>query len=608
MSKTAIIIAGGKGSRLKPLSTDMPKCLTEVGGIPILGRQLVALKKAGFEKVVIVVGHLGKKVIEYAKNWTGGIHNIEFINDTDLLGTAHALWLARDYLIDGALVIEGDVVFDELPWTFMGKAINLLWFGKLAKHNDDGCIFEVNEKLQVVNAKIYNKPLQNPRHLDLWKSAGIHWCPPHYWREIKDNLYQAHKENLNTYKDEVFASLINTIPSDLYSFSSWHEIDTYQDVLEAEKKLTPTKNVVVILDGMDDEAQLELRGKTPLDYAKMPNLDKLIEQGDSFKVKTMYPNLPLGSVVAMIGLLGYRPHRYYPFGRASFEAVAHGVNIEPGQTAMRCNVVQVENDVIVGNEPEGIGQGVADKIIRNYEQDKLRFIKGQGYRNLLIVDDDLTGYDFKEPHCYFGQTIDKLYSGCSLIDKLMIDSLDYFDECLMLVLWSPSTKPHLPSFTKRWGMDGAVVTAMDFLAGIGKCARMEVHQVGTGDTDTDLSAKVEALKQALWFNDIVFLHVNALDELSHRKDLLGKVAYLELLDEQVIRPIVEHLESGYSDKFRLLVMADHATSSKTGLHLDGDVNCILYGKPCGLGQGKSIQSFELMEYLREDEYGNNSSK
>ena len=167
--------------------------------------------------------------------------------------------------------------------------------------------------------------------------------------------------------------------------------------------------------------------------------------------------------------------------------------------------------------------------------------------------------------------------------------------------WSPSSAPHRPSFCKRHGLDGAIISAMDFLLGIGRVARLQADRIegATGYADTDLEAKLNAAKDALRYNDFVLIHYNAPDEESHKRDVAGKVAALERADRELLAPLVAHLEDTYPGNYRLAVLPDHYTYCETGKHGADPVEYVLYGDGIEPGRSEAVlKSYEFLDFMR----------
>ena len=624
---TAIILAAGLGARLNPLTDTVPKCLTEVDGVEILVRQLGVLLCHGVKNVVIVVGHLGHVIIDRLNNYVLPDLNITFITNPDYATTnsASSLFLARKYLVDGAYVIEGDVVFDHQLIGDMQKVNEpkAFWVVDNAKPDDDGAVLITSSKsAQIRKVALLREPLREVS-ANQFKSVGIHRYTPTYGKAIVQQLEVLYTlgQLAPLTKDEVMGDMLDDAPIFAYHVGDhkWAEIDTRQDIAKAERSLEPTKLVMVIIDGAADNPNHLLGGKTPLEVASMPTLDGMANGGKVGLVQTMYPGLPLGSIVACLGLLGYNPTRYYPNGRASFEAIAQGIQMDEGDIAFRCNWVEVDGD-------DRVIQATPSKhptlIMLPDQGDGFSFHMGSGYRNTLIAHSpefNPEDISFSGPHEHIGEVYTEASNAKNDSERAVLGaasnwfSMGYHPpEHYILWPWSPSTVPHLPSFCKRYDLDGAVVTAMDFLRGIAICARMQADKIdgATGFSDTDLSAKLDATQHALRYNDFVMVHINAPDEESHARNVKGKVDILERIDKVYLDPLMKYLHDHYESNYRIVVLPDHYSHVKDGTHGDKPVPYVMYGEGVRADGVESfsekavegreiIKSYEFLEFLRE---------
>jgi len=351
----------------------------------------------------------------------------------------------------------------------------------------------------------------------------------------------------------------------------------------------------------------------------------------------MYPGLPIGSIVANLGILGYNPLRYYPNGRASFEALAQDIYLEEDEIAFRCNLVSLNDgylkDFTAGNISDEQARTIFEKL--EYNRDEFNLYPGQSYRNILVAKGVLCNPgDLKcfEPHMNIGRKVGDILikaeasRGLAVSEKLnsfILESisqlskinLDLQTAADMFFLWSPSSEPRLPSFHKKYGIDGAIISGMDFLRGIAIAARMESRKiaVATGYSNTDLASKLKYAMNSLRYNDLVFIHINAPDEESHKGDIEGKVKIIEKIDRKLIGPLKGYLDQYYAEKFRLAILTDHYTLLSDGKHSDHLVPYVIYGKGIKRDdvysfseksvsqKSKSIiKSYEFMDFFLKD--------
>lgn len=319
------------------------------------------------------------------------------------------------------------------------------------------------------------------------------------------------------------------------------------------------KNILIILDGMEDIKYKELNWMTPLEFSDC-EFTKTIKL--KHKINTTPIGLETDSMNCILNLLGV-DKKYIPKGRAYLEALANGIKIKDNDLVMRANSVIVDND---------------KNVISNYSNDTSEIIKAfnkncdfeiinlKEYRNLFIIRNgikyfkDLITY---APHQNFGKNIKALLpEGNELALKLKeacIKILDCSNVCF--VPWSPSIKCNIPFFCDELG---AVVCCTDIVKGICKSLRLDcyVPQNSTGDIDTNLYEKTKMVINLIEKYDFVILHINGLDEASHRKNLLQKVNFLKKIDIEVISPIIKNCKK-YT---RITILSDHATLCSNGSH------------------------------------------
>ncbi len=363
------------------------------------------------------------------------------------------------------------------------------------------------------------------------------------------------------------------------------------------------KHIVVVGDGMADLPQSGLKGETPLESAYMPHSNFLAARGRTGLVKTCYPGLPVESAVANMGILGYDPYRFYPTGRASFEALARGIPLEKGDIALRCNLISLDSQgAILDFTSRQIPDGEALSLISHLSTGStgIEIYSGQSYRNLLILRDagiraaDLVTHP---PHLNIGkewrpllvsgkdtasQVVAERINGFLLSSLEQIAKLNksFHTAADMCWVWSPSEKPVLPPFTEIHGLTGSLVCGIDSIRGIGIAAQMvsEIVPEATGYSDTNLASKLAYTVKGLKRSDFVFVHINAPDEESHQHSLTGKLSVLERIDREFLGPLVEHLRQEYPSRFRIAFLPDHYTLLENGKHRPMAVPFLVYGE------------------------------
>jgi 2,3-bisphosphoglycerate-independent phosphoglycerate mutase len=625
--KTAVILAAGLGSRLKPLTDEIPKCLTEINGQSIILKTLKALEQNGIQKSIIVVGYLSQVIIDVLGYKIGNM-KIRYINNDiyDETNSMYSAWLAREYIEKGTLLIEGDTIFDD---SIIKRLINsdddkTFWVVDKFTSEQNGSMSITDKEGRVIEIKIIRQVL-NEYKPNFFKSCGLLKITPENGKLFSKWLDEdVINGNVNIYYDLVIEKHLKEVPIYIFNVegSRWQEIDDFEDLRRTEYIFQETKHLVIILDGAADNQYEELGMKTPLEKANIPTIDYFTKHGKTGLMKTMLPGLPIGSIVAIMGILGYNPLRYYPNGRASFEAIAQDVFLEDNDIAFRCNIVSIKNGILTDFTSNNIKDKQTQKIISAISNNFKDFeiYPGQSYRNLFVVRNaGVNANDVKcyEPHMNIGTSINELaMSGESKEAKRLIKKLNEFlvksskiikdlnkeisSDADGLFLWSPSSTPILPSFHRKFGIDGAIITGVDFLRGIAISTRMEHRRVigATGYSDTNLKSKLKNTIYSLNNNDFVFIHINAPDEESHSLNVNGKVNILEKIDRELILRLKEYLDINYKDNYRIAILPDHYTYASNGKHDDKLVPYSIFGKDINRDYVKTFSESEIVEKSR----------
>ncbi|HTN75064.1 MAG TPA: cofactor-independent phosphoglycerate mutase, partial [Pirellulaceae bacterium] len=303
------------------------------------------------------------------------------------------------------------------------------------------------------------------------------------------------------------------------------------------------KYAIIIPDGCADEPQASLGGKTPLEAANIPAMNEIARRGVIGRANNVPAHLPAGSDVANLSLLGYDPNVNFT-GRAPIEAAAQGIELAPGDWAIRCNLVTVENQIMQSFTAGHISTGEATALLETAQQvlgdETLEFKPGVSYRNLLLFRGAKTPAPFSRdtratpPHDLTDHSVADDFPrgpGSDLLNDLMARSLALFAEhpiniarvaagkppATNIWLWGLGGAPRLESFAKLHGKRGKMITAVDLLRGLAALIGWENIAVpgATGYLDTDYAAKGRYAIDALATTDIVCVHVEAPDEASH---------------------------------------------------------------------------------------------
>ena len=356
------------------------------------------------------------------------------------------------------------------------------------------------------------------------------------------------------------------------------------------------KFIVILGDGMADRPIESLEGKTPLQAAHTPNMDLLARGGKNGLAITVPKGMPPGSDVANLSVMGYDPRKYYK-GRAPLEAAAMGVNLGEDDIAFRCNFVTVVNGIMKDYSAGHITSDEGRELIRALQplMPAHRLYAGVSYRNLLVLR---AGADAvcTPPHDITDRPIED-YLPRGKDAELLIGLMEAAKPVLtahpvnllriaeglrpanMIWLWGQGPAPAMPTFQEKFGLSGAMISAVDLLKGIGVYAGLEVIDVpgATGTIDTNYAGKVEAALKALERVDFVYLHVEAPDEAAHEGDLELKIKALEVFDQKVVGPLIEGLKAK-GDDWRVLLLPDHATPVAIKTHSHDPVPFAVLGK------------------------------
>jgi 2,3-bisphosphoglycerate-independent phosphoglycerate mutase len=362
------------------------------------------------------------------------------------------------------------------------------------------------------------------------------------------------------------------------------------------------KYVVLQGDGMADEPIAELGGKTPLEAARTPNLDRMASYGILGLSRTIPPGMPPGSDVGTMSVLGYDPRRYHT-GRSPIEAASMGVELGPDDVAFRCNLVTLETpeggvevmrDFAGGHIPTEQAREIVLDLHRELGRDGLEFYPGVSYRHLLVWRGGEHAMRTTPPHDLSDKPVAAAFPegpGADTLCGLMEQSralLAAHPVCqarlargerapTAIWLWGQGKRPALPTLRERFGLAGSVIAAVDLVNGLGVLAGLERVTVpgATGFLDTNFRGKGEYGLRALESREFLFLHVEAPDEGGHLGDPHKKVEAIENFDEKVVGTILEGLRAGGGD-WRILVMPDHPTPCALKTHTSDPVPFVVY--------------------------------
>lgn len=370
----------------------------------------------------------------------------------------------------------------------------------------------------------------------------------------------------------------------------------------------------------------QLGGKTPLQYADKPMMDRLAREGRTGRLITVPEGFPPGSEVANTAILGYDLNEVYE-GRGPLEAASIGYEMAEDDFAIRCNIITIEDGRIIthngGNLQtedarvliEYLNEHLANdpEIVERYGKDRVKFICGIQYRHLLIIKGGNKNIICNPPHDHPNEEWRPLLvspapvvSGsptdttrlspqetASLLNDLILKSQELLAKHPYNVAkaakgerqansiwpWSGGYRPSMQTLMAQYPQvkSGSVISAVDLIQGIGKYAGLKIVKVpgATGLADTNYEGKAQAAIEALKTDDFVFVHVEASDEAGHDGDVNLKVKTIEYLDQRLIKPIVEAIEQTGAPVC-VAVLPDHLTPVELRIHVGKPVPFIIW--------------------------------
>ena len=364
------------------------------------------------------------------------------------------------------------------------------------------------------------------------------------------------------------------------------------------------KTIIILGDGMADEPIDALGGKTPMQYAQTPYMDQLARLGVTGRLKTVADGFHPGSEVANMAILGYDLPTVYE-GRGVLEAASIGYELQPGEMAMRCNLICVEGEILKNHSSGHITTEEADELIQFLNEqlgsDRIQFHTGVSYRHLLVIKDADKRLDCTPPHDVPLQPFHPLMvkaevsdaqETADLLNELILKSQQILadhpinrkrmaegkDPANSIWPWSPGYRPAMQTMQEMYGFkQGSVISAVDLIRGIGVYAGLKVIEVegATGLYDTNYEGKAQAALEALKTDDFVYLHVEASDEAGHEGDVSLKIQTIENLDRRILRIIYEELNK-WDEPVAIAVLPDHPTPCAIRTHTNTPVPFLIY--------------------------------
>jgi 2,3-bisphosphoglycerate-independent phosphoglycerate mutase len=385
------------------------------------------------------------------------------------------------------------------------------------------------------------------------------------------------------------------------------------------------KYVVFVPDGCADVALDELGGRTPLEAARLPNLQALAAESEVGRARVIPEGLPPGSDVGNMAILGFDPAKYHT-GRAPIEAAAMGVELGPDEVAYRCNLVTLSDGdptLMVDFAAGHLSSEQSHPIIAALDaalgagRDGVRFHPGVEYRHLCVVPRDWSDAECTPPHDLTGSEVAwpsgpaaprlrQLMDASRAVVRDVAREVD--SVATQIWLWGQGAMPSLPSFAQTYGVEGRLTSAVDLVQGLGVLTGIEVVDVpgATAGFDNDYRAQAAACLKSLEDRDFFLVHVEATDEAGHQGLSAVKVDALERWDTDIIAPVVGALRAS-GTPFRVLLLPDHATPCNLRTHTGDPVPYLLfdserpgpggtYSEP-GVSASPVVDAHELMGRL-----------
>lgn len=355
------------------------------------------------------------------------------------------------------------------------------------------------------------------------------------------------------------------------------------------------KHIIILGDGMADWPVKSLQNKTLLQYAHTPYMDKLAKMGRNGRLMTVADGFHPGSEVANLSILGYNLPKVYE-GRGPLEAANIGIRLEPGDMAMRCNIICIDGDVIKNHSAGHITTEEADVLVKFLQEklgsERVHFYTGVQYRHLLVIKGGDKRLDCTPPHdvplkpfrpLMVKPLVAEAQSTADLLNELILKSQELLrnhplnlkrmvegkDPANSIWPWSPGYRPQMQSISEIFPQvrRGSVISAVDLINGIGYYAGLNrIHVEGaTGLYNTNYEGKAAAAIEALKKEDFVYLHIEASDEAGHEGDIPLKLQTIENLDKRIVGPVYEAVKD-WEEKVAIAVLPDHPTPCELRTH------------------------------------------
>ena len=401
------------------------------------------------------------------------------------------------------------------------------------------------------------------------------------------------------------------------------------------------KHIIILGDGMADWPSASLGNQTLLQHSHTPYMDLLARKGRTGQLITVTEDFHPGSEVANMSVMGYDLPKVYE-GRGPLEAASIGVELQPGDMAMRCNIVCVEGDILKNHSAGHISTEDADVLVKYLQEhlgnERVQFYTGVQYRHLLIIKGGNKQIDCTPPHdvplhpfrpLMVKAKVPEAQETADLINDLILKSQELLknhplnlkrmaegkDPANSIWPWSPGYRPQMESLSTMYPSikKGSVISAVDLINGIGVYAGLRRIYVegATGLYDTNYENKVNAALEALKTDDLVYLHIEASDEAGHEGNFELKQLTIENLDKRVVGPIYEAVKD-WEEPVSIAVLPDHPTPCELRTHTSEPVPFLIYYP--GI-EPDSVQTFDevacaegIYGVMKENEFMNEFMK
>tara|TARA_B110000014_G_C20110054_1_gene584567 strand:+ start:1152 stop:2351 length:1200 start_codon:yes stop_codon:yes gene_type:complete len=349
------------------------------------------------------------------------------------------------------------------------------------------------------------------------------------------------------------------------------------------------KYILIQADGMPDRPIKELKNKTPLQVANTPTIDKMSSISEVGSVNHIPKGFKSGSDVGNLSVLGYNPKKYFT-GRSPLEAASIGIDLGPNDIAYRCNLINlveindhlIMEDYSAGHIKTSKAKKIIDYLKKYMDDDEFILYPGVSYRHILVWKEGKMNLETTPPHDILEKKIENfiprgddslkinefMKKANALIKKLKNEDSEIGNiKVSDIWLWGQGKKTTLPSFFDLTKKNGSVISAVDLVKGIGRCASMNIINVegATGYLDTNYLGKVESGLKELESKDFLMLHIEAPDETGHEGDYMKKIQAIEDLDSKVLSPLLEGLNK-IEEEYKILLVSDHPTPIELRTH------------------------------------------